>query len=105
MKADHPFELHPHACRAIQELDHAISSHSFRPLYVLAGMELRMALNAVGRLTSMTMKGVWEHNAWLLDHEIVVLEHHNIKSKEMPHLNDHYGFQIRPEPSIDYGTA
>ena len=87
----------PHALRAIEELDHAITSHSFRPQYLLAGVGLRAALEAVGRLTSMTIMGIWEHRAWLLDQAIVVLEHTTHE--------DEYWFQLQTKPIIDYGPV
>jgi hypothetical protein len=89
--------INPHALRVIEELDQSISSHSFRPQYVLAGIGLRAALEKGGRLISIKIMGIWEHNAWLPDQAIVLLEHQR--------ATDQYWFHLQQKPIIDYGTT
>jgi hypothetical protein len=59
--------------KAIDAFDQAISSHSFRPQYLFAGIGLIAGLEDAGRLTPMKDKDIRDLEAWLFDEQIVLL--------------------------------
>jgi hypothetical protein len=76
----------PHKTSAIKKLDEAISSHVFRPQYLLDRLDLISALEEAGRLTPCADDAI-ELQYWLLDGNIMVLEDEFEVHK--------YGFQLQ----------
>lgn len=91
----YPHGIPSYALHAIEKLDKAISSHAFRPQYLLVEVGLRSALEEAGRLKLLIMEG--HIRAWVLDQDITVLED--------PNNNDEYWFHLQDQPIFDNGTT